>query len=267
MKKSLLIVAAMLYFGYANAQMKLGTNPTTTNSNALLEMETTNKGLLLPRVALTSTTSFAPLTAHVAGMAVYNTATAGDVAPGYYVDNGTKWVKLSDASALQLTTGAAVGKVLTSDAAGNATWQTPTTSGLSSVAFLSLSASDGGGIPNILWDQTLMNGSPTNITPNGGTGVIALTQGTYMVSINLITFGYANGAYASVGLFNEGTNAEVYAGKSCLAVNLNSGYQASSNYTWTIVVPAGGGSYSLRRTGGTNCRFETASSLGITKLN
>ena len=125
MKKTLLAIAATLSFGYANAQMKLGNNPTTTNSNALLEMETSNKGLLLPRVALTSTTAFAPLSAHVAGMAVYNTATAGDVTPGYYFDNGTSWVRLSDASALRLTTGAGVGKVLTSDAAGNATWQTP----------------------------------------------------------------------------------------------------------------------------------------------
>jgi hypothetical protein len=99
MKKTLLALAATLSFGYANAQMKLGSNPTTTNSNALLEMETTNKGLLLPRVALTSTTAFAPLTVHVAGMAVYNTATAGDVTPGYYFDNGTKWVRVADANA------------------------------------------------------------------------------------------------------------------------------------------------------------------------
>jgi hypothetical protein len=99
MKKTLLALAATLSFSYANAQMKLGSNPTTTNADALLEMETTNKGLLLPRVALTSTTVFAPLTAHVAGMAVYNTATAGDVTPGYYFDNGTKWVRVADANA------------------------------------------------------------------------------------------------------------------------------------------------------------------------
>jgi trimeric autotransporter adhesin len=98
MKKTLLVLAATLSFGYANAQMKLGSNPTTTNSNALLEMETTNKGLLLPRVALTSTTAFAPLSAHVAGMAVYNTATAGDVTPGYYFSDGSKWVKVADAA-------------------------------------------------------------------------------------------------------------------------------------------------------------------------
>jgi hypothetical protein len=99
MKKTLLLIAATLSFSYANAQMKLGSNPTTTNADALLEMETTNKGLLLPRVALTSTTAFAPLTAHVAGMAVYNTATAGDVTSGYYFDNGTKWVRVADANA------------------------------------------------------------------------------------------------------------------------------------------------------------------------
>jgi hypothetical protein len=99
MKKTIIVLAAMLSFSYAKAQMKLGSNPTTTNADALLEMETTNKGLLLPRVALTSTTAFAPLTAHVAGMAVYNTATVGDVTAGYYFNNGTKWVKIADANA------------------------------------------------------------------------------------------------------------------------------------------------------------------------
>jgi len=44
-------------------------------------------------VALSSTTNNAPLSAHVAGMVVYNTATVGDVTPGVYVDNGTKWVR------------------------------------------------------------------------------------------------------------------------------------------------------------------------------
>ena len=130
MKKTLLAIAATLSFGYANAQIKLGNNPTTTNSNALLELETTNKGLLLPRVALTSTTSFAPLTAHIAGMAVYNTATTGDVTSGYYFDNGTAWVRIADANAvktdsLQVVAGAGAGKVLTSDASGHATWAPP----------------------------------------------------------------------------------------------------------------------------------------------
>ncbi|MFK5959302.1 MAG: hypothetical protein QM495_10615, partial [Lutibacter sp.] len=60
----------------------------------------TNKGFLPPRVALTSTTSASPLAAHVAGMVVYNTATAGDVIPGLYVNNGTAWEKQIGATSI-----------------------------------------------------------------------------------------------------------------------------------------------------------------------
>lgn len=66
---------------------------TPPNFAAGLEINFSNKGLLLPRIALTSTTSFAPLNAHVAGMVVYNTVTTNDVTSGVYVDNGTAWVR------------------------------------------------------------------------------------------------------------------------------------------------------------------------------
>lgn len=78
------------------AQVKIGDNITSLNANSALEIESTNKGLLIPRVALTITTDASPLLAHVAGMTVYNTATAGDVTPGNYYNNGTKWVRLAD---------------------------------------------------------------------------------------------------------------------------------------------------------------------------
>ncbi|MES2777389.1 MAG: hypothetical protein V4722_24635 [Bacteroidota bacterium] len=73
----------------------VGVGTASPNTNAALEVASaaSNKGLLLPRVALSNTTSFAPLTAFVAGMAVYNTATAGDVSPGFYFCDGTKWVR------------------------------------------------------------------------------------------------------------------------------------------------------------------------------
>jgi len=62
--------------------------------SAVLELRSNDKfGLLLPRVALTSTTSFLPLQAHVAGMFIYNTATAGDVTPGVYYNDGAKWIR------------------------------------------------------------------------------------------------------------------------------------------------------------------------------
>ncbi len=79
------------------AQVTIGSQ-NAPNASAVLDLQTTNKGLLLPRVALTSTTSASPLSAHVAGMTVYNTATAGTganaVTPGQYYNNGTAWVRI-----------------------------------------------------------------------------------------------------------------------------------------------------------------------------
>src|SRR5690606_6640299 len=81
------------------AEQKIGDNNLIMNQNAVLDIESTNKGLLLPRLELTATDDFAPLTAHVEGMTVYNTATAGtapnNVTPGYYYNNGTQWVRIA----------------------------------------------------------------------------------------------------------------------------------------------------------------------------
>ena len=75
------------------AQTKVGGTP-TINANAMLEIEASDKGLLLPRLALVSTTDFAPLQAHVAGMTVYNTNRENDVVPGFYYNDGTKWQQM-----------------------------------------------------------------------------------------------------------------------------------------------------------------------------
>lgn len=64
-------------------------------ANAILELESNNKGLLLPRVALTGLNNAAPLTAHVAGMTVYNTASTADVTPGFYYNNGSQWIRIN----------------------------------------------------------------------------------------------------------------------------------------------------------------------------
>ena len=66
----------------------------------VLEVSSTNKGVLFTRLALTAANIPAPLTAHVAGMILYNTSTAGispnQVTPGYYYNDGTRWVRLTD---------------------------------------------------------------------------------------------------------------------------------------------------------------------------
>ena len=96
MKKIILLISLISVLS-SSAQVGIGTS--TPNSDAILELSSTTKGLLLPRVALTATTSFAPLAAHTLGMSVFNTATAGDVTPGTYYNDGTKWIRIEKSTA------------------------------------------------------------------------------------------------------------------------------------------------------------------------
>jgi hypothetical protein len=76
------------------AQVKIGNNPGTINPNSLLELESTNKGFLPPRVALNSFNAIAPLTGTVpSGMLVFSSG--GLLADGYYYWNGSAWKPLT----------------------------------------------------------------------------------------------------------------------------------------------------------------------------
>lgn len=105
MKKIILSMVVLSLSAHAFAQTgSVGINTPTPDPNAALDVVSTNKGLLPPRVALTSTNSPAPLGAHVAGMIVYNTATAGtspnNVTPGLYYNDGSQWSSMVNVSTL-----------------------------------------------------------------------------------------------------------------------------------------------------------------------
>lgn len=90
----------LLFFLTTMMYGQVGIGTTSPNSNALLDIDATTNvgGLLLPRVTLTSSSSVAPLAAHVAGMTVYNTATNADIFPGIYTNDGSRWVRVEDSS-------------------------------------------------------------------------------------------------------------------------------------------------------------------------
>ncbi len=100
------------------AQVKIGVNAGAANPNAMLEIEATNKGLLLPRLSLIATTSAAPLTSFVKGMLVYDTATVNDITPGMYYSDGVKWIKVNS--------GTTTGGTVTATNAWNLTGNTAT---------------------------------------------------------------------------------------------------------------------------------------------
>ena len=96
-----LVILFLLITFYAEAQTGIGT--TTPNASAKLDVTATDRGFLPPRVALTASNVFAPITgtsSAAAGLLIYNTATAGtvpnNVVPGYYFWNGTAWIQISN---------------------------------------------------------------------------------------------------------------------------------------------------------------------------
>ncbi len=83
--------------GYGQ-NIAINTTGSVAASAAALDVDVANKGILIPRVALTGTTTFSPVTgAAITSLMVYNTATAGvapnNVTPGFYYWNGTSWSK------------------------------------------------------------------------------------------------------------------------------------------------------------------------------
>ncbi len=101
-------------FTRVDAQVKIGNNPNTINSNSLLEMESTTKGLLPPRVVLNDVNSVSPLTGTVpTGMLVYSLS--GTLANGYYYWDGTKWVPFISIGELSVVTKTATATLLKSE--------------------------------------------------------------------------------------------------------------------------------------------------------
>ena len=95
--KKLLIIFFFLSFTYISmAQVGIGT--TTPAASAKLDISSTSKGLLIPRVALTGTTDAVTISSPAVSLLVYNTTANSYVTPGYYYNSGTSgsplWVKL-----------------------------------------------------------------------------------------------------------------------------------------------------------------------------
>lgn len=93
-----LCIAVVFFTPSLFAQIKIGENNRSINADAMLDIESVNKGVLLPRVALVSTTSSTPLKILTTGMIVYNTSSTNDLTPGVYYCDGTKWIKANNNS-------------------------------------------------------------------------------------------------------------------------------------------------------------------------
>jgi uncharacterized protein (TIGR02145 family) len=85
-------------FFMVTTQAQVGIGTTTPATSAQLDISSTSKGLLIPRVALTGTTDAVTISSPAVSLLVYNTTVNSYVTPGYYYNSGTSgsplWVKL-----------------------------------------------------------------------------------------------------------------------------------------------------------------------------
>lgn len=95
MKKIILTATVAFFTIYSTetfAQHGFGTN--TPDKSSAVDIVSTKRGLLIPRLKLTATTVAAPVTEPAQSLLVYNTNTANDVTPGFYYWETNKWVRI-----------------------------------------------------------------------------------------------------------------------------------------------------------------------------
>ncbi len=91
-----------------HAQVGIAGSAITPDASAMLEVLSANKGVLVPRVALTGAADATTIASPATSLFVYNTGTAGLTPAGYYYNAGTpavpNWVKLAIMSDLSAST-------------------------------------------------------------------------------------------------------------------------------------------------------------------
>lgn len=104
--KKILLFSLIIFSINAIAQVGIGTTNPATSS--ILELKSTNKGLLIPRISLISNTDSTTIASPAEGLMIYNTATAGTgitaIVPGFYYWSGSKWTSMAESKEASLLT-------------------------------------------------------------------------------------------------------------------------------------------------------------------
>ena len=228
----------LLISGYSQG-VGIGTN--SPNGSSMLEINATNKGVLIPRVTLTGSTDATTIATPATSLLVYNTATTSDVVPGYYYNSGTSgspvWIRLNTSS---LVTGANSGETLKWNSS-TSQWQITGTSALALGNGAGSNGQGGGAIALGTYAGSADQG--VNAVALGNMAGY-MTQGNRAVALgnqagssgqgtNAIALGY------QAGYMDQGTNA--------IALGYRAGYpQQASN---SIILNASGTTLNSNNTG------------------
>jgi hypothetical protein len=216
----LIVLISLLMGNILKAQnnVGIGSSSFTPDASAGLEIRFTDKGLLIPRVALTSTSSASPITSPATSLLVYNTATTGDVTPGYYYWNGSQWVKFATGTGAGITSiGSGTSGTETSGSGLTFSANPITTTGTIALSNSGVAAgtygNSGANIPNITVDARGRLTSAANRALTYSDVGAASASHTHAILGNgagISTFSYNGSTAATVGLTTTGVLAGSY---------------------------------------------------------
>ncbi len=214
MKKSILFLfVLLLFFNLVEAQnVGINNSGAAPVASAMLDIVATDKGLLVPRVALTAINAAGPITAPATSLLVYNTATAGvspnNVIPGYYYWNGTIWVRF---------------------AAGNGTaWTLLGNAGtVAGTNFI-------GTTDAVDWVVKTSNAERMRVLSTGNVG-IGTPSPVYRLDLNQGTFGFGNSNVRTENRDDAGLQGNAGAQSGFFETSNPSNYPAGASSWWHLI--------------------------------
>ena len=96
-------IILLFFIGNSILYSQVGIGTELPNASSILDIVSENKGILIPRIALTGSEDSSTINGgNVKSLLVFNTATVADIDQGFYYWNDTKWVKLAQQDDLNL---------------------------------------------------------------------------------------------------------------------------------------------------------------------
>ncbi len=254
---SLIICINSLQPVFGQSGVKIAATPGTADPSAMLDITSSNKGLLFPRVALVSLTdNVNPINNPATGLVVYNLGTGGVAATGIYFWGGAAWVQLTSGGLSGSGTANQVTKFTGTNAIGNSSiFDDGTKVQVASLAGTGLRPVYANGSGTLV-----TNPVATIFSYTGGDQSYTVPAGVTSITVKMwgagggggFLGGWTMGFSGGAGGFTQGTIAVT--GGQVLTVIVGGGGVGAFQYNNTTTSSYGGGG-SACNAGGTDCRY------------
>ncbi len=230
-----IFLVALFIFSQGKLVAQTGIGTTTPDASAKLEVSSSNKGFLPPRVSLLSDTDVSTIASPAVGLLVYNLGTSG-LRAGYCYWTGTNWASIVVSSGNTLTLGDVKSGFQTTDHSG---WVK-----LDGRLKSSLSASQQTAATTLGFGTNLPDASNTYLSQNGSS--MGAVSGSNTVTLTQANLPNVNFSGSSGNAGNHAHNVD----PAGVYTNTTGNHQHFTSFNNDDYNGSGGGNQSLEDDGG-----------------